>query len=113
MLAAAVCADLMNEMNVEEQVAHRIGISLVWKGAMVLSTCHAPARCMDALADYGGQCQDVHVRHLPSVFCPAGSMEEDRGLDKQKGQGGWKRRRQEKIGSPGDQRRELMPRVLD
>lgn len=36
-----------------------------------------------------------------------------RGLDKQKGQGGWKRRRQEKIGSPGDQRRELMPRVLD
>lgn len=77
MLAAAVCADLMNEMSVEEQVAYRIGISLVWKGAMVLSTYHAPARCMDALADYGGQCQDVHVRHLPSVFCPAGSMEED------------------------------------
>lgn len=36
-----------------------------------------------------------------------------RGLDKQKDQGGWKRRRQEKIGGPGDQRRELMPRVLD
>lgn len=108
MLAAAVCADLMNEMSVEEQVAHRIGISLVWKGAMVLSTCHAPALCMDALADYGGQCQDVHVQQARWR-----RTVRQRGLDKQKGQGGWKRRRQEKIGSPGDQQRELMPRVLD